>query len=65
MAEVPLATVLNLNSFTDTTCVVGTPYWYIAVSANQVGNSPYSTEATATPIATLAPPNPFWQQYQI
>src|SRR5258708_6812857 len=58
----PLAAGVNLTSFTDTTAVNGTTYFYKVTAVNAVGVSPPSNEASATPqpAATLptAPRSP-------
>jgi len=36
----------------------GTPYYYVVTAVGAGGESAYSAEATATPLATLTPPPP-------
>ncbi len=53
----PYATIapgLPSTSFTDTSVVNGTTYYYVVTAANLIGESPESAEVSATP--TLQPP---------
>ena len=43
------------TTFTDTTAVNGTTYYYVVKASNAVGNSPPSNEASATPVALVPP----------
>ena len=45
------------TTFTDTTAVNGTTYYYMVKASNAVGNSPPSNEASATPAAPATPPS--------
>jgi hypothetical protein len=53
----PIATNVGTTSYTDTTAVNGTTYYYVVSAVNAAGESPNSTEASATP-APPTPPNP-------
>jgi hypothetical protein len=62
-AVTPIATLVYGNTFTDTTCVVGTTYYYLCQAVNQIGTSQNSNEAFNTSIATLAIANPFTPEF--
>jgi len=55
----PYATVASptINAFTDTNLANGTAYYYVVSGVNQVGESPYTSQVSATPI-TILPPTP-------
>jgi titin len=49
----PVATGVSGTSFTDTALMNGTAYYYQVAAVNAVGRSGLSTEASATPVATV------------
>jgi hypothetical protein len=53
-----LATGLTTTTFADTTAVNGTTYFYVVSAANALGESPNSSEVSATPSAPTAPNPP-------
>ena len=53
----PFATNVNGSSFTDTSVVNGTTYYYKVAAINGVGTSPQSGEASATPRAAATVPS--------
>jgi hypothetical protein len=54
----PIATAISFTSYTDTTAVNGTTYYYVVTAQNSQGESANSTEASATPQAPAAPAAP-------
>ena len=57
----PIATLVYFNTWTDTTCSIGTTYYYFVTATNEIGVSANSNEAYNTSSATLAqnPPGGF------
>ena len=53
----PLATGVNLTTFTDTSVVNGTAYFYTVAAVNSVGVSARSGEASATPHVAASVPS--------
>ena len=49
----PIAANVSATSFNDTSAVNGTTYYYTVAAVNAVGLSPHSSEASATPQATV------------
>ena len=56
-SSTPIATGINLTTFTDTTAVNGTAYFYTVAAVNGVGVSAKSAEASATPHAAATVPS--------
>ena len=56
-SSTPIATGINLTTFTDTTAVNGTAYFYTVAAVNSVGVSAKSAEASATPHAAATVPS--------
>ena len=54
----PIATAISFTSYTDTTAVNGTTYYYVVTAQNSQGESGNSTEASATPQPPAAPAAP-------
>ena len=54
----PIATAISFTSYTDTTAVNGTTYYYVVTAQNSQGESGNSTEASATPQPSAAPAAP-------
>jgi acid phosphatase type 7 len=54
----PIATAISFTSYTDTTAVNGTTYYYVVTAQNSQGESSNSTEASATPQPPAAPVAP-------
>jgi hypothetical protein len=54
----PIGTGISTTSFADTTAVNGTTYFYVVSAINGSGESPDSTEVSATPSVPTAPNPP-------
>jgi fibronectin type 3 domain-containing protein len=54
--EISLATGISPTSYTDNAVTNGTTYYYEVKAVNAGGSSPYSNEASATPVAPPSPP---------
>ena len=59
----PIATLVSGNTYIDTTCVVGTTYFYVVSATNEISTGPASNENFNTPVNQLVPMNPFASQY--
>jgi fibronectin type 3 domain-containing protein len=55
-AETALATSGGALTYTDTTAINGTTYYYTVAAVNSVGTGPQSNEVSATPEASPPPP---------
>ena len=53
-----IATGVTSTSYTDTSVVNGTTYYYVVTAVNGNGESGFSNQASATPQAPVAPPAP-------
>jgi len=54
----PYSTITSptTTSYADKNLTNGTPYFYVVTAVNSAGESPNSTQATATPTAAITPP---------